>query len=164
MERPKIKIPLTTTDKIIETINVIALISFWTILLLNYSKLPHSVPIHYNAAGEVNKFGNKIALFILPIVATAVFVAFTYLSKIPHTFNYVVEINIENAERQYAIATKMLRYLKLSITCVFFLIFHKTMQVTNGKINFQDNHFLIFTLGIIVLPIVYFFMRSVRSK
>jgi len=164
MERPQIIIPFTATDKIVEAINVIALIAFWTMLFINYSKLPDIIPIHYNAAGKVDNFWQKISLFILPIIASVIFVGFSYLSKIPHIFNYIVDISIENAKNQYTIATKMLRYLKLSVTCVFFLIFYKTVQIVDGKTEFLGKYFLILTLAIIFLPILYFLILSVRSK
>jgi len=118
-------------------------------LFKNYSKLPDIIPIHYNAAGEVDNSGNKISIFILPIIATVIFFTFIYLSKIPHIFNYIVEINMENAENQYTIATKMLRHLKLGITCVFFLISYKTIQIVDGKTDLLGKYFLMFTLVII---------------
>lgn len=164
MERPQIIIPFTVTDKIVEAIGVVALLSFWTMLIINYPKLPDIIPIHYNAAGEVDNFGHKISLFILPIIASVVFIGFSYLSKIPHTFNYMVEINTENARKQYTIATQMLRYLKLSITGVFFLIFHQTVQIVDGKTEFPRPYFLMLTMAMIFSPIVYFFIQSVRSK
>jgi len=163
MERPKITIPLIMVDKIVEAVNAIALISFWTMLLMYYPKLPDVIPIHYNAAGEVDHFGNKASLFVLPIIATVISVGFRYLSKIPHTFNYVVEIDTANAANQYTIATRMMRYLKLSVTCVFFLIFYKTVQIVDGNADALGSYFLILTLAMVFLPIFYFLIQSVRS-
>lgn len=164
MERPRIIIPFTVADKIVEAISVIALISFWTMLFINYSKLPDIIPIHYNAAGKVDNFGHKISLFILPIIASVIFIGLSYFSKKPHLLNYPVEIHTHNAEKQYTIVTKMLRYVKVSIVWVFFLIFYKTVQIANGENDFLGKYFLLITLAIIFLPITYFIVQAFKAK
>jgi uncharacterized membrane protein len=111
MEQPKILIPLTTSDIIVEIIGVISLAFFWIMLIINYSTLPKIVPVHYNAEGEVDNFGSKMSLIILATIATILFIALNYFSKRPHILNYPVEINSENTKKQYTIISKMLRYL-----------------------------------------------------
>lgn len=132
-------------------------------LFAHYAALPDTIPIHYNAVGEVDNFGNKKSLFLLPTIATVIVLIFGYLSKLPHTFNYMVDITQDNAQKQYTIASRMLRYLKLSISCVFFLIFFRTLQIVNGKAGALGKYFLPFTLAIIFLPILYFLVQSVRA-
>lgn len=164
MHRPRIDLPATFTDKMIETINIIALIVFWILLLANYATLPEIIPVHYNAAGDADRFGKKIALFTLPIIATVISVVLGYLCKIPHTFNYIVPITPENAKKQYQIAISMLRYLKLGVTSIFFLIFYRTIQIANADESLVENYFLPLSLLMLFLPILYFYIRSVRSQ
>jgi len=164
MKQPKILIPFTITDIIVEITGVISLIFFWVMLILNYSKLPQIVPIHYNTQGEVDNFGSKMSLIILAIIATVIFIGLSYFSKKPHLLNYPVEIHSHNAEKQYTIATKMLRYLKVSIVWVFFLVFYKTVQIANGQNDFLGKYFLLITLAIIFLPITYFIVQAFKAK
>ena len=45
-DRPKIKLGLTNTDKIIEFIGWILLIGTWILAILSFSNLPESIPTH----------------------------------------------------------------------------------------------------------------------
>lgn len=119
--RPKIKLELTPASKILEALGWIAVLLLWILVIVYYTKLPAIVPTHYNDAGQVDGHGNKSSVLILPVIGTCIFVGLTYLNKFPEVFNYAVKITKENTEKQYANATKMIRYLKLMIILLFFI-------------------------------------------
>ena len=99
-DRPKIKLGLTNTDKIIEFIGWILLIGTWILAILSFSNLPESIPTHFNGAGEADGFGEKSNIFALPIIGTILFIGMTMLNKNPHIFNYPKAITNENALSQ----------------------------------------------------------------
>jgi uncharacterized membrane protein len=96
-ERPKIKLELTTTDKILEMLGWASILAVWVLILATYTNLPDTIPIHYNGAGQADGFGEKNYIFILPLAATALFVGMTILNKFPHVFNYPINITPHNA-------------------------------------------------------------------
>lgn len=160
MERPKIKIELTATDKAIELIGWFALLTIWVLTITSYSKLPDTIPIHYNGSGQIDGFGNKVNILILPLVATVFFVGLTLLNKFPHIFNYPTKINKDNALRQYTNMTRMNRYLKLVFVVIFGLLAFKTIKSTGGL----GVWFLPLTMCLIFIPMTYFIIKSLRTK
>lgn len=162
--RPKIKLVLTTADKIVEIIGWLTLVILWNVTLWSYSNLPDTIPIHYNIAGQVDNYGSKVTIFILPIMGTILFIGMTILNMYPHIFNYPTKITIDNAARQYSNATRMFRYLKFTILLIFSFIVFKTLQITKGESQGLEVWFLPITLGLIFIPITIFLIKSFREK
>ena len=61
-KRPKIELELSPSDKILEIIGWILVLGIWMLTLANYFKLPETIPIHFNGAGEADGFGNKATI------------------------------------------------------------------------------------------------------
>jgi uncharacterized membrane protein len=164
MTRPKIKIQLTATDKAVERIGWVILLTIWVLTITSYSNLPDTIPTHYNGEGKADGFGRKINILTLPLVATILFVGMTIINKFPYIFNYPVKITEENAFRQYTNATRMIRYLKLLLIVLFGLIVFKTIQSTSGQSFGPGAWFLPLTMGLIFIPLIYFIIKSLRTK
>jgi len=158
--RPRIKIEMTITDKAIELIGRLALLTIWVLTISSYSNLPDTIPTHYNGAGQIDGFGRKVNILALPLIATAFFVGLTILNKFPHIFNYPSKINKDNALRQYTNMTRMTRYLKLVFVVIFGLLAFKTIKSTNGL----GVWFLPFTIGLFFIPLTYFVVKAFRPK
>ena len=162
--RPKIKLELTTSDKTIEIIGWLLIISVWGLTITNYANLPDTIPTHYNGAGQADGFGGKATILTLPLTATVLFVGLTFLNKFPHIFNYPTNITQDNASRQYTNATRLIRYLKLIIVFIFGLIAFKTIQNANGEADGLGVWFLPLTMGLIFIPLIYFVIKSFKTK
>jgi len=162
--RPRIKIPLTLTDKIVEVLGALFVWASWSIVNANYSSLPDVIPIHFDASGTADGFGDKSNIFALPVVSTVVFIALTILNRFPHLFNYPAGLTLENARTQYSIATSMIRFLKLSVAIVFAMIVYFAVQNAKGETDGLGSWFLPTVLALIFLPIVYFFYKSAKNS
>ena len=163
-ERPKIKLELTAADKIFEIIGWLLIIVIWGLTIANYSNLPETIPTHYNGAGQADGFGGKATILTLPIIATILFIGLTVLNQFPHVFNYPTNITQDNAFRQYTNATRLIRYLKLVVVFIFVLIVYKTIQHANGKADGLGVWFLPMTMGLIFIPLIYFVIKSFKTK
>ncbi|MBP92580.1 MAG: hypothetical protein CMC55_00505 [Flavobacteriaceae bacterium] len=162
--RPKLKLNLTTPDKVIELAGWICLIGIWIMTLSNYYSLPETIPIHYNGAGEADGFGKKWNILTLPIVSSILFVGLTILNKYPHIFNYPSTITQENALQQYTNATRLIRFLKLVVLIIFGLIVFKTIQNVNGNADGLGTWFLPLIFGLIFIPMAYYLTRSLKKN
>jgi len=162
--RPKIKILLTSTDKMLEVLGWFTVLLLWILVIVNYAKLPETIPTHYNGVGSVDGYGAKGSILILPIVGTCIFVGLTYLNKFPEVFNYAIRITKENAEKQYTNATRMIRYLKLMTGIVFLFINYQTIHVAIGKSNGLSSWFLPLVLIMFGVFPAYFIIKSIRYK
>ena len=97
----------------------------------------------------------------MPILSTILFVGMTILNKYPHIFNYPSKITIENAERQYTIATKLIRYLKLIIVITFSFI---AFQIANEQQNGSGIWFIPVFIGLIYIPLIYAIIKLFKAK
>ena len=163
-KRPKIEIKLTQTDKILEAIGYSMLVIYWVMTIVSFSTLPENIPIHYNGLGEVDNYGGKASIFLLPIIGTFLFTILTVLNKNPENFNYNVEINEENAEKQYTNSTKMMRLMKLIVVFIFLMIDYLTIQTSKGNSEGLGKWFLPLTFGLIFIPMGYFAYKSHKFK
>ncbi|MEZ5046916.1 MAG: DUF1648 domain-containing protein [Chitinophagaceae bacterium] len=160
----KAKINWTNTDTILEILAWAILLITWIITCVNYPKLPEIIPTHYNSVGHADDFGTKKSIFILPLIASILVVVLSILNKFPHRFNYPVKITQENSLRQYTLATKLLRYIKLNIAIIFGFISFQTIQIANKKANGLGVWFLIFTIALLFIPILHFMISSWKTK
>ena len=163
-KRPKIKLPLTLFDTIIEVTSYLALVAFWVMTLFAFTTLPESIPTHYNGMGEVDGYGPKATIFFLPVLGTVLSAFLTYIIKKPETFNYTVEITEENALAQYTNSTKLLRFMKLALLILFIVIDYKTIAISKGASDGLGKWFLPFTIALIFVPVVFSVYKSFSKK
>ncbi len=157
--RPKLKIELAASDRLVEWMAWLLLIGLWIFALVNYSDLPDQVPMHFNARGEVDRYGDKASSLILPLIATLLFFGMTWLNRYPHVFNYLEPITASNAERQYTMATRLIRSLKLAVVAIFFIILVAVQQAATENIAGLGPWLLSVILVITFLPLIVYLFK-----
>lgn len=160
--RPKIKIKLTHWDYILEATSLWLWVATLLYTWISYQNLPESIPSHYNIKGEVDDYGNKAIIFVLPAISMVLFVLLTVLGFFPHIFNYPVSITQANALRQYSLATKALRVLKISLTATFALILWKVANP--GTSFFPPILVAPIILALVLTPVVVLIRLSFKYK
>jgi uncharacterized membrane protein len=163
-ERPKLTLIPTTADKLVEVLGWLILLFLWVLTFSHFSSLPDTIPTHFNTAGEVDGFGSKASIIGLPVIASLLFIGLTVLNRYPHSFNYPTAITQDNALRQYTLATRILRYLKLVLVLVFGGIEFMTIQNATGKGAGLGVWFLPLTLVLVFLPLIYFVVKSLKKS
>ncbi|MBK9982143.1 MAG: DUF1648 domain-containing protein [Saprospiraceae bacterium] len=71
--RPYLKPELSTSDKMIEAAGWLCLVCLWIISLEGYDDLPEIIPTHFNASMEVNDYGSKMTMLVLPVILPSPF-------------------------------------------------------------------------------------------
>lgn len=135
----------------------------WILTVTAFFKMPDTIPTHFNASGQVDNYGNKETIFILPIIATIIFIGLTILNHYPHIFNYASRITEVNAEYQYSMASKTIRFLKLIIAILFTIIVLDTFLTSINKANGLGSWFLPLTFGLMSLPTMYAIIISFKK-
>ena len=138
-------------DYAMEIIAVGSILTMITASLYTYGSLPEQIPTHFGPNGLPDRFGSKTHVFLLPILGTVLYGFMTFITRRPHQFNYLVKITTENAERQYTMATRMLRFMKVFVTLLFAFLTIRTIQIALGDTAGLGNWFLILpgiTLGV----------------
>lgn len=88
-------------------------------LFLNWSSIPDKIPGHYNAIGQVDRWGNKGELLILPIIGWAIYIVITVLEHFPQIWNTGVTVTEKNGARVYRILKNMIGTIKLVFVITF---------------------------------------------
>ena len=158
------RLKLTKSDIFLETTGWLLVFAVWVFIIAVFESLPDIIPIHYNAQGTPDNFGNKWMILALPIVSTILFIGLTILNYFPETFNYPVKINEENALKQYRYATRLIRYLKLVIVIIFGLVLYQTTRFSKTNNEGLGIWFLPLVLGLIFIPLIFYIIKSVKTK
>jgi len=161
--RPEIKLRLTIRDKLLEFTGVVLLIALWIWVWTSYKDLPNEIPTHYNFKGEADNFGGKATIFLLPAIATFLFVVMSIVNRYPHYFNYLTKITEDNALHQYTIATQMIRTLKTVIVWIFGILAYKTIRYDGSDSGFGAWTLMIL-LGSVFITLIWFTYLLVRNK
>lgn len=164
MDRPKINIELTPIDWIVEVVNVCLLLLLIGLPLYYLPDLPDKIPVHFNAAGEPDRFGGKGSIWFEVFLGVGIYVMMVAVNRFPHIFNYPVQITEQNARKQYTIATRIMRLLNLCCLLIFVYITVKSISVAVGNAVGLGAWFLpAMTLGTIGLSILMIVL-SLRNK
>lgn len=155
-KRPVLDLKLSPQDTIIELACICILIISWVYAAVQYPKLPVVIPTHYNLNGVVDGYGPKSTTWILPAVGTGITLLLTFLNRYPHVFNYPVQITKNNAEYIYTKATKMIRYLKLAILLIFFIIDINSIRLAQTGHSFIGRWFAGTVIILLFVPTIVF--------
>lgn len=163
MEKWKSKGKYAKINKCLDIIGIILVIALIVVTFIYWGKASDIVPIHYNFKGEVDAYGSKNTIFILLLIVIIIYLGLTILSKYPQIYNYCIEINPRNKEKQYSMATLFIRIINIDILGSFFYIQVKTLvAMINGK--GLSIEFLPISLFILFGSIGFYIYKSVKYK
>lgn len=156
-KRPKLKLPYSIYETIVEIASIVAILISIGVLLKYYRLLPSIIPNHFNALGIPDRYGSKSSLFILPIITFIMYFSLTILSRFPNVYNYPKPITEENAEYQYRCGRQLIITIKTEITVCFAYIEWTSVRAALGNTNGLGLWFLpvflIFIFGTLIIHI-----------
>ncbi|GAB1477243.1 DUF1648 domain-containing protein [Bacillota bacterium] len=88
-------------------------------LALSWGSISDKIPGHYNVAGEIDRWGNKVELLILPLISWMMYIGLSAIERFPGIWNTGVTVTAENRDRIYGILANMLVTLKFLLSSVF---------------------------------------------
>lgn len=162
--RPRIKLEWERPDYMMEIAGWFLLAAAMFVSVYFYPKLPDIIPSHFNAAGEADGWSGKGTIWVSPAIAFVLFVGIRILTNYPHQLNYLQTITEENAERQYKMATRLLRSINLVIAGVFF---HIQWSIVNGALGRTDGSgvwFLPVFIGLMMFIIIFYLIKSSQKS
>lgn len=164
--RPDAKITLKSIELTWEIFGFLLLISYWVFVIKIYPSLPEIIPSHINIKGEIDDYASKSSVWSLLNVPSSLYVLLTIVSFFPKYFNYMVEITVDNAEKEYRKAVGIIRFLKIIILILSFSItlFIIGLGSLDAMINDRSNRNWLLTLilATIFIPIAYY--QSAKNK
>ncbi|MEM6721945.1 MAG: DUF1648 domain-containing protein [Bacteroidota bacterium] len=154
-DRPKVKVSLEPIDTILEATTAAILIALWIYVIVSYTTLPETIPTHVNYKGEVDGVGNKASIWIFLGITTVITIGMHVLTKFPHIHNYMVNITEKNAEHNYRLSSRMLRYVNLLTLLLMAYMCYAMIQKALGESFFMEaGTTYVIIIYSVVMPIV----------
>jgi len=160
----KIQFPVTAVDIVIELVAIIIVFFLWMFSVVSYSQLPQTIPTHFNYTGQADGFGGKQTIFLLPSIASFLYLGFTIFNFFPTLFNYPVDITEKNKLYLYTAATRMIRYLKCSFLSIMLFLLIRILQITAKVEDGLGILFIPFAVFASSIPLILFAKRSLRIR
>ncbi len=157
MDSKIIKLKHTKFQIFLEIISIIILIAMFAVLFLSWSNIPEKIPAHYNALGEIDRWGNKSELILLPVISVMLYLLLTVVCFFPSIWNVPTAITDKNRDFVYSNLLTMILLLKAFILVIFSYLNFNSMQTKALPI-----FFLPLLLFIIFGIIIFFVIRAVR--
>jgi len=164
MYRPRLKLPKTKYEKVLDCIGGGLFIVSIILVILNWGELPDKIPAHFNGAGEVDRWGSRIEIFILPGIGLLMWIFLGLLEKAPHMHNYPDRLNERNVEAFYLNSRKLCNELKNFCLMLFAILSCEMLFVALGKIEEIGWWFLPLVLIGAGIPIVKGLIASSRIE
>ncbi len=164
LERPKLKIPKTKIERVWDSIGYSIYLGSIIFLIIVWGKLPEEVPGHYNAFGEVDRWGSKWELLVLPSVVAFIIVLMQTLEKSPEIYNYPKRFHESNAKQFYLHSRKLVNQLKNICLMLFALILFESVSIALGWRSGFGKWFLPITIIGTVTPIVFGMIKQRKIK
>ncbi|MGE7091452.1 DUF1648 domain-containing protein [Lysinibacillus sp. NPDC048646] len=164
MYRPILKLPKTRYEKVWDYIGGGLFVVSILYIVVIWGKIPDEIPAHFNGAGEVNRWGSKIELFILPLIGIFLWVLLWLLEKAPHMHNYPARLNESNVEKFYLNSRKILNEVKNFCLILFAFISFQMVHIALEKVETLGWWFLPFVLIGTAIPILKGLVTSSKIK
>ncbi len=122
-KHPDIEVKPNSTDKLLIKIGWGVVLLNLLVILIFYFDLPKTIPTHFNWQGEVDGYGHKISLWLIPFFSVLMYMGLNLvITKMkPHQMNYPVKVTEKNADKLYAMAIRMLTVMNLCFVIAFFI-------------------------------------------
>lgn len=158
MDEP-IKIERNALDIFEAIVSLSCLVGVTVYLILAWKTIPDQIPAHYNAAGEVNRWGSKSELIVLPIISWMLFGMITLIERIPQVWNTGVRITDENRTVVYRLLKNLIAWVKM----ITLSIFGSLTVISSLSLNLPIWFLLVF-LVLLFGIIAYYIVRITRLR
>lgn len=105
------------------------------------------VPLHFNARGEVDSWGDASTALLLPAIALVLYGLLTWVQRHPRWCNYPVEITDANREQAYCQMSRIVYRIKVLVMALFLYLTLGVAQVVAVSLFL----ILIFALAILLI-------------
>lgn len=153
------KVKKTKLDKIFNLLSLLLLIGTTLFFVLHWSNFPDKVPMHYDAAGHIDRWGNKQELLILPLISWIMYLFMTIIEQLPQLWNTGVRITDENKERVYRTLLHLMTSIKFIIISLV-----SYMSLQSALSHSLPVNFTIVTLLLVFGDILFWSFRLLRIR
>ena len=118
----------TRADRILDLLGWILLIGTLVYLILGWPSFPDQIPMHYNGAGEIDRWGGKGEIIFIEVMMWILYLGIGVVEKYPQIWNTGVEVTVKNKEKVYRTLKYMLKTLKFLTALIFAYLIVNSLQ------------------------------------
>jgi uncharacterized membrane protein len=131
------------------------------VVIVHYGSLPQRMPIHFNAQGVVNGWGDKSSLWMMPGLVFILYIVMTLVPLISPSMIHL-PVSAEKREAAAPIAMEMVGWLKAEIVWTFAILCVTMVRVGMGRTQGLGPWFAPVEL-VIVFGTVGFYLWRIRN-
>ena len=152
--------PATRYQRIAGILAPLMLLGSIVYILIIWHKLPEQIPTHYNFAGEIDGYGGRGSLLLMPIIGLVTDLTLAISGRFPKSWNTGVRVTVLNRVRLYRLVRDLMADLRLSCALAFagFSVYTAALPE-----QFSGNVTGIMLI-LIFAPIVRYFIRLARAR
>ena len=152
--------PTTLWQRILGILAPVVLLGSIAFVLIRFPHLPEQIPIHFNAKGEIDGWGGRGTLLIMPIIGLVMDAVLALSFRFPKSWNAGVRITLYNRVRVYRILRDMMAETRLGMALLFagFAVYQSLTPE-----HFSGNVIGVMTL-LIFVPLVRYFIRLLKAR
>lgn len=162
---PRNQVPNPMEEGIHRSLPLAAMILAFAMVALYYGDLPDRIPIHWNGRGEIDGYGDKIMVWILPAINLGLFWFMGLISKSGYQwFNYPVKVTEGNAAEQHRIALATVAVTRTICCLLFAYITYAMVRSAVTDTNVFSMPVMVAFLLALFGAIIYYTRRAFRVK
>ena len=149
----------TVWSRILEALCLLLMTGTIVYLIVMWKSIPDTIPAHYNAAGEVDRWGGKSELIFLPVIGGMLYFLMTLIQQYPEAWNTGVKVTEQNRERVYQILGNLIGTTKLMVLAVF-----SGLTVLSSLALSLPIWYLGVVLALLFGPLAFFLLQLSKEK
>lgn len=148
----------------LEIISILVILSVSAYIVINWSIIPKTIPVHFNLKGEPDNYGGKWTLILLPSLFLVIYSSMSLIGRYPHIYNYPFKLTVNNYKEQFRLASLLIFYLKIEITLLLSYLTFKTVRVALGFEDKLDAWSPVVFILVILFSVIFYFYRAYKAK
>ena len=150
--------PTTRWQRILGILSPVVLLGAIVFILIRFPSLPEQIPTHYNMAGEIDGYGGRGTLLLMPVIGLVSDAVVALAGRFPKSWNTGTKITLFNRVRVYRLLRDLMAELRLAMALFFggFAVYQSLLPE-----HFSGNVIGLLTL-LMFVPIVRYFVRLAR--
>ena len=150
--------PTTRWQRILGILSPVVLLGAIVFVLIRFPSLPEQIPTHYNMAGEIDGYGGRGTLLLMPVIGLVSDAVVALAGRFPKSWNTGTKITLFNRVRVYRLLRDLMAELRLAMALFFggFAVYQSLLPE-----HFSGNVIGLLTL-LMFVPIVRYFVRLRR--
>lgn len=150
-------------NKFLKVSSLILLSILWIYSIYCYVIFTNTIPVHFNFTGEVDRYGDKIILLILPIISSIIFYIIGFVNNF--SLKNTSFLNKKNINENFLpFHLLFFNYLRCVIQVLFLTIVTSTHLIVLKKTDSLFPGFNFILLLLIIVPTAIYTYKALKSN